>query len=90
MRVGTGLTVSGDPHQDDAPVAGVEHVVAQVPAFQRAGPEVLHDDVTAVDEFEEQFAARLGAQVEGDGLLVAGVHGPEEVMSVEFGLPPGA
>jgi hypothetical protein len=29
-------------------------------------------------------------QVEGDGLLIACVHGPEEVVAIEFGLPPGA
>jgi hypothetical protein len=41
-----------------------------------------------LDEVEEEVAALGFPQVERDGLLVAGVHGPEEVMSVEFGLPP--
>ncbi len=43
-----------------------------------------------LDEVEEQVAARGLAQVERDGLLVARVHRPEEVVAVEFGLPPGA
>ena len=35
-------------------------------------------------------AARVLAQVQRDGFLVARVHRPEEVMAVEFGLAPGA
>ena len=65
-------------------------VVTQAPLLQRAGPEVLDDDVGALDEIEEEVAARGLAQIERDGFLVAGVHRPEEVMAVEFGLSPGA
>ena len=90
MGVRSGLSVAGDPHQDDSPIALTQGVKAQTPALQRAGAEVLHDDVGLVDELKEQLAAAFGTQVEGDGLLVAGVHGPEEVVPVEFGLSPGA
>ena len=67
-----------------------ERVVAEPPLLQRARPEVLDDDVAALDEIEEQVAACGLAQVERDGFLVAGVHRPEEVVPVEFGLSPGA
>ena len=43
-----------------------------------------------LDQGEEQLAALGFAQVERGGFLIARVHGPEEVMAVEFGLPPGA
>ena len=71
-------------------IALAQHVVTQAPLLQRARPEVLDDDVGALDEVQEQVAARGLAQVQGDGFLVAGVHRPEEVVAVEFGLPPGA
>src|SRR6202011_3959384 len=90
VSLGASLPVAGHPHQDDAPVTFTQNVVAEIPFLQRAGPKVLDDDVRALDQLEEQFPARLFPQVQRDGLLVAGVHGPEEMMAVEFGLPPGA
>ncbi len=90
MGLRSGLPVAGHPHQDDAPIAFAQNVVAEIPLLQRARPEVLDDDVGALDEVEEEVAAAGLTQVERDGLLVAGVHRPEEVVPVEFGLPPGA
>ena len=90
VGVRSGLPVPGDPHQDDAAVAFTEYVVAQAPLLQSAWSEVLDDDVAVVDELEEEVSSLLLTQVEGDGLLVARVHRPEEVVAVEFGLPPGA
>ncbi len=57
-----GLAVPGHPHQDDAPIAFAQHVVTQVPLLQRAGPEVLHDDVGALDQVQEQLPALLGSR----------------------------
>ena len=48
--VRTGLAVAGNPHQDDAGIALAQNVVSEIPLLQRAGPEVLHDDVGALDE----------------------------------------
>ncbi len=87
--VGPGLPVARHPDQDDARVALAEHVVTQVPLLQRAGTEVLHHDVGFLDQIKEQLAAARSAQVQRDGLLVASVHRPENVVPVDFGLPPG-
>ena len=90
MRVGSGLAVSGHPDQDDAAVAFAQHVVTQAPFLERSRPEVLDDDVGFLDQFEEQLPAAGDPKVERDRLLVARVHSPEEMMTVQFGLTPGA
>ena len=90
VRLGAGLSVTGHAHQDDAPIAFAQHVVTEIPLLQGAGPEVLDDDVGLLDEVEEELAALGLAQVQRHGLLVARVDRPEEVVSVEFGLTPGA
>ena len=90
MGVGTGLPVARYPNQDDPRIALAENVVTQVPLLQRARAEVLHHDVGLLDEIEEQLAAARPTQVQRDGSLVAGVHRPEHVVPVDFGLAPGA
>ena len=87
--VGSSLPVAGDPNQDDPRVAFAEHVVAQVPFFQRAWTEVLHHDVGFLDEIEEQLLPGWLAQVECDGPLVARMHGPEHMLPIDFCLAPG-
>ena len=67
-----------------------ENVVTEVPLFQRARAEVLHDDVGLFHQIEEQLAAAPLPQVQRDSSLVAGVHGPEHVVPVDLGLAPGA
>ena len=52
------------------PVLRPADVVAEVPLLQRAGPEVLHDDVGALDEIEEQIAALGLAQVSVTAFLL--------------------
>jgi hypothetical protein len=88
--VGTGLPVSRHPHQDEAAVAGAQRIVVQPPALQRAGAEILDDDVAALDQLQEQVPPARRPDVEGEAFLVARVHRPEEPVSVEFGLSPGA
>ena len=90
VRLRPGLPVARHPHQDDARIAFAQNVVTKAPLLQRAGPEVLDDDVGALDEVEEQFAAAGDAQVQRHRLLVAGMHRPEDVVSVQLGLAPGA
>src|SRR5262249_16445067 len=90
LRVRPGLPVAGYPNQDDARVTFAQHVVAQVPLLQRARPEVLNHDVGLLDELEEQLTAAWPAQVERDRSFVARMHGPEDMVPIEFGLAPGA
>ena len=90
VGIRTGLAVAGHSDQNDARVALAQNLITQVPLLQCAGPEVLDDDVAALGEVTEEFPTAGRAQIERDALLVAGVHRPEEMMSVDLGLPPGA
>ena len=53
--VGTGLAVTGDAGEDDARVRGREPVVPEIPALERARPEVLGDDVGDAHELEQEL-----------------------------------
>ncbi|SKU66593.1 Uncharacterised protein [Mycobacteroides abscessus subsp. abscessus] len=88
VRVRTGLPITGYPNQNDPLVSLRQDVVAQTPPLQGAGPEILDDHVRLVDEIEKQGPSRLGPQIQRDGLLIARVHRPKHVMSVDLGLPP--
>ena len=88
--VRSGLPVARHPHEDDAPIALTEDVVAEVELLQGARTKVLHDDVGLVDQFEEQFASAFAAEVEGDRTFVARVHRPQESVAIAFGLTPPA
>lgn len=82
------LPVSGHARQHEPRVALAEHVVTQTPLLQRAGPETLDHHVGGLDQLQEQLLPAWVAQVEGDAALVAGMDGPEEVVTVQLGLAP--
>ena len=60
----------------------LERLVAEAQPFHHAGAVVLDEDVVAGEHLEEQFAAPLGAQIDGDGALV-GIP-VDEVVRVEL------
>ena len=64
-----------DPHGDEARIA---RGGADVPLLQRAGPEVLDDDVGGRRESPVEILAFGRAQVERDALAAAPFDGPEE------------
>ena len=76
--VGPGLPVARDAHHDEPRVGGGELLVAEVPLLERAGPEILDQDVGLRDELEQESLPLGLAQVERDGLLVARDHRPPE------------
>ena len=55
VAIGAGLPVAGDADEDDARVRRAQHLVAEVPAFQRAGPEILNHHVAAAHEVQREF-----------------------------------
>ncbi len=85
--VGPGLAVAGHPGDDQARVLLPERLGRQPPAFQRARPEVLHQDVGAGEQPAQQLLAVGGAQVAGDRHLVPGHDRPPQRLAVRF-LPP--
>ena len=87
-RVGPGLPVAGDAAEDEARVGRGEAVVAQVPALEGAGAEVLDDDVGVRDQLQQHLLAARAAQVEGDAALVAPEDGPHEAVAVVVALAP--
>ena len=66
-----GLPEPGDGTVDEAGPPPGHLGVSQPHAIQRAGPEVLHQDVGALEQGVEHPAAVRVLQVEGDALLVA-------------------
>jgi hypothetical protein len=83
LAVRPGLAVAGHPGQDDARVHRRHPVVAEVPPLQRPGPEVLDDDVGALDQAQEQLLSGGGAQVERDEAFPPGVHRPPQLVTVD-------
>src|SRR5437763_16853306 len=66
VAIGAVLAIAGDAYEDDIRVGRLHRLVAQVPAFKRAGSEILMDRATSLDKLEEQLAATRGMQVERD------------------------
>src|SRR5262249_61614048 len=56
------LTVARDAREDDPRVHLPHLLEPEVPALERARPEVLGDDVRVPHELEQQLLAALGAQ----------------------------
>ncbi len=75
LRVGPVLAEHRDAHHDEP---GVEVGRADVPLLERAGTEVLHDDVGGGREAAEQVLTLGLAQVEGDALAAPALHRPEQ------------
>jgi hypothetical protein len=78
LRVGPGLSVTGDTDHDEAWIDGAEHVVAQPPLLHRAGAEVLDEDVGPSDEPLDQGLTLRLPGIDLDRLLVAGDHRPPQ------------
>jgi hypothetical protein len=73
-----GLAVAGDARDDESRVHLPELVRPDPPLLERAGAEVLDEDVAVLDEVEQQLLPSLLPQVECDALLVARLHRPPE------------
>ena len=86
VAVRPGLAVARDADEHDVRVGGLELVVAEAPAFEGAGAEVLGDEVGARDELEEEVTAARGAHVEGDRLLVPRQRRPVERVALPEGV----
>ena len=66
-----GGTVAGDGHPDQFGVDFAQVVVVQAQAGQGAGLVVLNDDIGVLCQPLDDVIALFGAEVDGDGLLVA-------------------
>src|SRR2546429_384695 len=62
VAVGAGLAPAGHAHHDQAGIRGAELVVAEVPALERAGPEVLDEDVGVGGELPQDQLSLGGLQ----------------------------
>jgi len=85
-----GLAVPGHPCQNNARVAGGQLVPSEIPPLEGSGPERLDDNIGLIDQIEEGGLSGGHPQVQRDAPLVAGVHSPEEMMTVLLCLPPRA
>ena len=90
LRVRAGLPVAGDARDHEPRVRLEQLLGAEVPALERAGPEVLGEDVGVLDEREQQRLPLLGAQVERAAALVPRLDGPPERPALVAGLAPVA
>ena len=87
-RVRTGLPVPGYAHQDDARLAS-ERTSCPGPLLQEVPGRKFSTTMSERLIRSRNAAAPSGsAQIEGDGLLVAGVDGPHEVVTVDLRLAP--
>jgi hypothetical protein len=71
VAVGAGLAIAGDAQHDQAGIDLAQHLPAESPFFEGAGPEVLAQHVRLLDQFLEQFDAFGQVQVDGHRFLVA-------------------
>ncbi len=90
LGVRSGLPVPGDAREDDAGIHRRQLLVAEVPALERAGAEVLGDGVRDAHELEEELLAFGVAQVQRDAFLVPRLDGPPEGAPLVAGLAPVA
>src|SRR5690606_18467418 len=75
--VGAGLAEPAGPQEDQARVALVEPLPAEVPLLEGPGAVVLDRDVDVGEQVERDLLSLGGAEVEGDAVLVA-ADGPPE------------
>ena len=76
--VGAGLAVTGDAHQHDLGVDGFHRVVADAPLFQRAGAEVLDNEIGIFDKVQQDLVAFFAVQVQRNAALVAAHRDPAQ------------
>src|SRR3546814_4554695 len=84
-----GLAIARHAHHDQTWIDRAQRVPAQAPAFERAGPEVLDDDVGLSDQFTQQRLTFGDTQIERHRFLVARDHRPPQRFAV-FAAPPYA
>jgi hypothetical protein len=70
LSVGTRLAEPRDARDDQRRLALEQRLGAEAPALERAGPEVLHHDVTVEREAPRERLPRLGVEIERDAPLV--------------------
>src|SRR3546814_3662987 len=83
------LAIARHAHNDQTWIDRAQRVPAQAPAFERAGPEVLDDDVGLSDQFTQQRLTFGDTQIERHRFLVARDHRPPQRFAV-FAAPPYA
>src|SRR3954471_23515280 len=81
----TVLPVSRDAHENRGSVDLLELVITEPPFFQRAGPEILDNDVAFCGELLQQFPPALARQIQGHAFLVAGFGEPHQRIAA-FGI----
>src|SRR5690606_24122835 len=89
VAVRTRLAEARDAHEDEARVECCEHFVAKAPGLERAGTEVLDEDVGAPREAPHRLDAERRAQVRGHETLIAVQHLVVEA-GVAAAVSPGA
>ena len=87
LRARTGLPETGDVHEHERGVRGRERVVAETPARDEAGAEVLDHDVAVRGEARHDLAAAWLAQVDRDRALVARDRRPPQAAAIDAGAP---
>ncbi len=73
-----GLTKAGQPHHHQPRVECMQGIPAQPELFQRAWAKVLDQDVGIAEQLFEHIDGVGIFQVEGQRLLVAGLHKPPQ------------
>ncbi len=86
LRVRRLLPEPGNAKHDQVRLCLLEPVDSQLPALERAGPEVLDQDVGKRDEPEQDLPATSLTEIEREGALVAAGDLPPE----RDALVPGA
>src|SRR5690606_3584174 len=69
--VWTILAEAGDAHMHEAREALAQFFAANAPLFERAGLEILDEDVGAFKQLQKESAPRFLAEIERDAFLVA-------------------
>src|SRR5205085_315086 len=78
LGVRAGLPVAGDARDHEPRVDLPEALRPEVPLLERAGTEVLDEDVAVLDQLEQQLLAALDTQIERAALLVPRLDRPPE------------
>jgi hypothetical protein len=69
--IGPALAEAADPGDDQAGIAGQQHVGAQAESLELAGAQVLHQHVGRLGQPQQRLPAGVGLQVQHDGPLAA-------------------
>ena len=80
-RVGPGLAEARHPHDDEARIAPVQDTRAEPHLLQRAGAEILDQDVGGRDQRQQRVLGRGVAEVQHDGALVARIGLPMQFLA---------